>query len=479
MRILILWESTHFSWSSSNIELHNLVDEESVCNTVWEVVECTKLMSHWVTNTKECVCKCHTCHCWSISHFFSCNRIISTVLICWWEILKDIFKSLKSKTVCIISSHYRSISLKSMSHSVNTWCRCKTLRLIHHHISINNSDIRKEFVISKRILCTWFFISNNSKRSYLRTCTWRCRNSNKCSLFAHLRECVNSLSDINETHSHIHEVSFRMLIKNPHNFTCVHSWTAAESNNAVRTESSHSLCTFHCRSKSRVRSNIKECSMLNAHFIKLISNALCITILIEELVCNDKCLLFAHNSFQFIKSYRQTTFLKVNLLRCSEPKHIFSPLSYSLNVKQMLDTNVFRNWVAAPWAAAKCKWRCKVEVIKVTDTAVWRWSINENTTCFHSCSKCVNLFFFSYCINIEWRCMTVTAVLNKSVSLFNSIAEIISLIHSKYRRKLFVSKFFTEVNRSNFTDEDFCIFRNIYTCKFCDSVCRLTNDFGI
>jgi len=132
-----------------------------------------------------------------------------------------------------------------------------------------------------------------------------------------------------------------MLIKNPHNLSCVHSRTAADSNNAVRLECCHSLCTFLSGSKCRVRLNIEECSMLDAHFVKLICNALCIIILIEELVCNDECLFLVHNILQFIESNRQTALLEINLLRCSEPKHIFSPLSNCLNVKKVLDTDIF------------------------------------------------------------------------------------------------------------------------------------------
>ena len=62
----------------------------------------------------------------------------------------------------------------------------------------------------------------------------RSRNGYKISLFAHFRECVNTLSYIHKAHCHIHKISLRMFIHNPHYFAGIHCGTAADSDNAVR-----------------------------------------------------------------------------------------------------------------------------------------------------------------------------------------------------------------------------------------------------
>ena len=75
--------------------------------------------------------------------------------------------------------------------------------------------------------------------------------------------------------------------------------------------------------------------MGNAHIIQKLCDCLGITIRVKERIRNDEGFLLIIVGFQFIKSNRQTAFLEVNLLRCTEPKHIFSPFSNGLDINQM------------------------------------------------------------------------------------------------------------------------------------------------
>ena len=127
----------------------------------------TKLVSHRVAYTKECIGKCHTSHSRSSSHLFSCLGIMCSILICCWKIFKYILHSLKCKTVSIISSHNRCVSFKCVRKCIYTRRCCKSLRLVHAHISIDNSHLRKQLIVSKRILYSSFFISDNCERSNL------------------------------------------------------------------------------------------------------------------------------------------------------------------------------------------------------------------------------------------------------------------------------------------------------------------------
>ena len=56
---------------------------------------------------------------------------------------------------------------------------------------------------------------------------------------------------------------------------------------------------------------------------------------------------------QLVQRYRHAAFLKVYLLRRSEPQHILSPLGNCLDVQQVLDAHVLGNGVAAPGTAAQ------------------------------------------------------------------------------------------------------------------------------
>ena len=154
-----------------------------------------------------------------------------------------------------------------------------------------------------------------------------------------------------------------MLVHYPHNLCSIHSRTAAKSDNRVRLKSSHLIHTFFCTLQCRVRSNFIEACMLNSHFIQFFFNRSNVSILIQESICYDKRFLLMHNCSQFIKRYRHTAFLKVNLLRCSKPQHVFSPLCNSLNVNQVFYAHVLRYRVSTPGTTSKRKRRSQLEVI--------------------------------------------------------------------------------------------------------------------
>ena len=210
-------------------------------------------------------------------------------------------------------------------------------------ISIDDCHIWKKLIVSKRILNACLFVSNNCEWCYFRACTCGCGNCDKVCLFTHLGEGINSLTDIDKAHCHIHKVSFGMLIENPHNLCRVHSRTTTERDDCIGSEGSHLRCALSCICKCWVGLNVKECCVLNTHCVKLVCNGLCVTVLIKECIGYDKRLFSAANCFKLVKCYGEATLLYINLFRCSEPKHIFSPLSNCFNIEQVLNANVFGN----------------------------------------------------------------------------------------------------------------------------------------
>ena len=185
-----------------------------------------------------------------------------------------------------------------------------------------------------------------------------------------------------------------------------------------------------------------------------------------------------HNSAQLIQGYRQTALLKVYLLRCAEPQHILSPLSNSLNVQQMLHAYVLRYRVAAPGAAAQCQRRSQLEVVQITDTAVRRRSINQDTAGFHCFCVLHNLFLLIY-VNVQGSSMSVTAVCNQTLSLYNCLVKGLSLVHSQYRRQLLMSKFLADIYRLNLTDQNLGITRILNASQLCNLISALSYNLCI
>ena len=123
--------------------------------------------------------------------------------------------------------------------------RSKSFRLVHHHISANDCDIRQKLVICKRILDSTFssVITANGVTSEpvpeevgtAITLPFR-PFSGKYRLFSY----------VHKLYCHIHKIGLRVFIHNPHNFACVHSRATSDSNYAVRSKCSHSLCNLCC-----------------------------------------------------------------------------------------------------------------------------------------------------------------------------------------------------------------------------------------
>ena len=179
-----------------------------------------------------------------------------------------------------------------MGQYVNAGCAGETSWLAHHVVSINNCHIRQQRVICQRILDTGLLICDNSERSNLGTCTGRSRNSDEICFLAHLREGIYTFPDINETHSHIHEIHFRMLIQHPHNLACVHGGTAAHGQDYIRLKFSHKLGAGLCISQCWVRLYIGEYGICDSHFIETVCDDMGVSVLIQEGVCyNERPLL--------------------------------------------------------------------------------------------------------------------------------------------------------------------------------------------
>ena len=126
-----------------------------------------------------------------------------------------------------------------------------------------------------------------------------------------------------------------MLIHEPHDLGSIHCRTAAQSDDCIRLEGSHLLHAFLSALQCRVRSYIVEACVLDSHFVELLLDRLCISVLVKECICYDKCFLLVHYCAKLVQSYRHTAFLKVYLLRCSEPQHILSPLGNCLHIQKM------------------------------------------------------------------------------------------------------------------------------------------------
>ena len=270
-----------------------------------------------------------------------------------------------------------------------------------------------------------------------------------------------------------------MLIQNPHNLAGIHCGAAAERDDAVGLKCTHLCRAFLCACQRRVGCYIKERGVLNAHLVELIGNRLGVTVVIQEAVGDDERLLLAHNGLQLVKCNGQAALLKINLLRRSEPKHIFSPLGNGLDVDQVLDTDIFGNAVAAPGAATQRQRGRQLEVVKVADAALRGGGIHENAAGLHSLRKLIELCLLGRNIEINGRGVAVTAVRNQMLGLAERILNVLGMVHRENGREFFMRKLFGKLHALNFTNQNLRALGNIHTGELCNGVRLLTDDFRI
>ena len=146
-----------------------------------------------------------------------------------------------------------------------------------------------------------------------------------------------------------------MLVHYPHDLCGIHCRSAAKRDDRIRFKCTHLICTKTCALQCRVRSYFVEACVLDSHFVQFRLDRSYISVLVQERVCYDKCFFLMHDRSKFIQCNRHTAFLKVYFLRCSEPKHVLSPLGNGLDVQQMFHSYVFRYGVSAPGSASECQ----------------------------------------------------------------------------------------------------------------------------
>ena len=86
--------------------------------------------------------------------------------------------------------------------------------------------------------------------------------------------------------------------------------------------------------------------------------------------------------------------------------------------------------------------------------------VDNNAAGLHAFGKFIDLGAFGDGIEVDRRGVAVAAVSDEVFCLVKCVVQILCLIHGKNRRKLFVCKFFGNVNRFDFTDQNLGGFGN-------------------
>ena len=305
-------------------------------------------MRHGVADAEECVCECHTGHRCGVSHLLAGFDIGLTVLVCSGQVVEYDLECLLCESVGVVGRHNGGIGLERVGDCVDTGGGGQSLGGAHVEVGVNYCHVGHKLIVCEGILNARCLVGDNGEGSYLAAGTCRGRDSDEIRLFAHLREGVDALADIHEAHCHIHEVRLGMLVENPHDFCRVHSGAAAQGDYRVRLEGSHLLNALFGALERRVGSNVAEGRVYYAHLVELIGYRLGVAVFVKEVVGDYERSLLAHDVLELIESDGQAALLDIDLLRCSEPKHILSPLSHGLDVDKMLDADVLADAVAAP-----------------------------------------------------------------------------------------------------------------------------------
>ena len=480
--VAVLRERTHLARHRIGVEAEHFFHHERIGDTVRYVVECTELVGHRVHYAEERIGESHTGDRGGISHLLTgdgISALLNGCIVASGEIREDRLERTNGKTVGIVRREHRSVSLESVGDGVDARSARKAGRRGHLHIGVDNRHRRHKLVVGERILSTRRLVGDDGERSYFGAGTRRSRDADERRLDAHLREAVDALADVHKAHRHIIEVGLGVFIENPHDLRRVHGAAAADGDDDVGIEAGHELSAFLGASERRIRSNVREGREHDTLGRERLLDRLGIAVGVEEGVGYDERALLLHFFTEFTEREREATLLLVNLLGSAEPQHIFSSHCNRLYIDKMFNTNVLRNGVAAPAAAAESERRSELEVVNVADTALRARSINENTAGFHAGCELSYLFLLVDLIEINGARVAVAAVGNEFLGLLEGVLDILGAIHRKNGRELFVSELFGELNALDFTDKDLSVVINLKSGERGDRDGLLADDLGV
>ena len=172
-----------------------------------------------------------------------------------------------------------------------------------------------------------------------------------------------------------------MLIEQPHTLSGIHSGAAAQGDNDVRLELTHSLYAAHNGFYVRIRLNVGINFRMAVFFTlsQVIENLIHIAQLYHSGIGDDKGAL---NALHLLQVLNRIVF-KIDLRRNFKPLHVNSPLGDALLVNQVNGRNVGSRRVVAVGAAAQSQ-RRGIGVINVTNGALRGRRVGNHTANLHS-----------------------------------------------------------------------------------------------
>ncbi len=384
------------------------------------------------------------------------------------QILEGRLERLQRQTVCELRRHHRGIRLERVRNRIDARRARQSRRREHHHVRINDRHVRHELVVRERILRARLLVGDDGERRHFGTRARRGRNRDELRLLAHLREGVGALADVHEAHRHIEEVALRVLVENPHDLAGVHGAASADGDDHVRLELGHQTRPVHRARDRRIRRHVGERRHGAPLLFKATLDRLRVAIRVEEVVRHDERALAVPDFADLAQRHRQAALLDIDLFRCTEPQHVFSPDRDCFDVEQMHRTHVGRHRVAAPAAAAERQRRRELEVVQIADTALRRRRVDENAAGFHARLELGELVLVVAFIQIDRGGVAVAAVFHELLRHVDGLVEILRAVHRQHRAELLVRERLGLVHTRDLADHDLRRRRDIHARKLRD-----------
>ena len=172
--------------------------------------------------------------------------------------------------------------------------------------------------------------------------------------------------------------------------------------------------------------------MHDAHGIELVLDRARVAVLVKEAVRYDEGAFLVHDRAELVECDRHAALLEIDLFRCAEPKHIFSPLCDGLDIDEVQCAYVVGNGISAVGAAAQGQGRKEREVINVADAALSGWCVDQDAACLHAVRMGCHFLLLGR-VDIEGSRVAETAVADELVCLVEGLLEAVSPVHGKDR----------------------------------------------
>ena len=278
-------------------------------------------------------------------HLLAGLAVAATLVVAELEVLEDQAGGLEAEGVGPLGGEDRDHGFEGVHQGVDAGGGGEAAGHGEHQLGVGDGHVRGQRVVRDGVLLVGAAVGDDGEGGDFGAGAGGGGDGHHHGLGAQFGEGVDALLDVHEAHGHILELGVGVLVAEPHHLGRVHGGAAAEGDDEVGLEGVHALEAGLDGVGVRVRLDFVEDLDFDAHLVEDLGDLVGVTEVEEGLVGDEEGALAV---VELLEGEGQAAVLEVDFRRDLEPEHVLAAGGDGLDVHEVLDSDVFRDGVAAP-----------------------------------------------------------------------------------------------------------------------------------